>query len=59
MKDEQMLKTEFKEALEVAIDTHSNIEFKGKEEADQILFKSLGQILHTLQSKLKIINGST
>lgn len=54
-----MLKTEFKEALEVAIDTHSNIEFKGKEEADQILFKSLGQILHTLQSKLKIINGST
>jgi len=50
--------TEFKEALEVAINTHDNIEFRGKEEADRILFKSLGQILHTLKDKLKIY-GST
>ena len=51
--------TEFKEATDVAISTFNNIEFKGKEEADRILFKSLGQILHTLKEKLKLIDGDT
>jgi hypothetical protein len=50
---------EIKEATEVALDTYNNIDFKNKSEADALLFKFLGQLLTTLQTTTKKLDGDT
>ena len=50
---------EIKEATTVALDTYKNINFKNKSEADALLFKFLGQLLTTLQSKTEELNADT
>lgn len=50
---------EIKEATTVALDTYKNIDFKNKSEADALLFKFLGQLLTTLHTKTKKLDGDT
>jgi hypothetical protein len=50
---------QIKEATTVALDTYNNIDFKNKSEADALLFKFLGQLLTTLQTKTETLDGDT
>jgi hypothetical protein len=50
---------QFKEALEVAVNTQKELTLRSQPEGNRILIKSLGQILTTLQTKLKIIDADT
>tara|TARA_Y100000361_G_C11140480_1_gene334748 strand:- start:146 stop:322 length:177 start_codon:yes stop_codon:yes gene_type:complete len=57
MKEQTM--TQFKEALEVAINTQQELTLRSQPEANRILIKSLGQILNTLKENLKQLDGNT
>ena len=50
---------QFKEALEVAVNTQAELTLREQPESNRVLIKSLGQILHTLQDKLELIDAST
>ena len=50
---------QIKEALEVAVDTQKEINLRTENESNQILIKSLGQILHTLQNQIKSLDANT
>ena len=50
---------EIEEVTEIALNTYNNIEFKGGEEADRLLFRFLGQLLTTLKTKTETLNGDT
>lgn len=50
---------QFEEALEVAVNTQKELSLREQPESNKILIKSLGQILTTLQSHLKIIDAET
>jgi len=50
---------QFKEALEVAVNTQKELTLRSQPEGNRILIKSLGQILTTLQTKLEIIDADT
>jgi|TARA_R110002020_G_scaffold109123_3_gene252636 hypothetical protein len=41
------------EAIEVAVDTHKKIQFKGSTRTDELLYQFLGQILRTLKEDTK------
>lgn len=51
--------TQFKEALEVAINTQQELTLRSQPESNRILIKSLGQILNTLKENLKQLDGNT
>jgi hypothetical protein len=57
MKEQTM--TQFKEALEVAINTQQELTLRSQPESNRILIKSLGQILNTLKENLKQLDGNT
>jgi hypothetical protein len=50
---------QFKEALEVAVNTQQELSLRSQPESNRVLIKSLGQILTTLQNQLQIIDADT